>query len=100
MSEYVCNTISLQMLKLLDCFKLNGIRISESQFNAMTKQAKSFVGHKSAADEMGVEYNRDDLILKSGDILYVRQIAGKRLPEGVNTLPENVELQYWQIILQ
>lgn len=88
------------MLQLLDCFKLNGIRLTENQFNSMSKQAKSFVGHKAAAEEMGVEYNRDDLLLKSGDILYVRQIAGKRLPEGVNTIPSNVEIQYWQIILQ
>jgi len=100
MSEYICNAISLQMFKLLDCFKLNGVRLSESQFNEMSKQAKSFVGHKVAADEMGVEYNRDDLLLKSGDILYVRQIAGKRLPEGVNQIPADSEIQYWQIILQ
>lgn len=100
MASYICNSFSLQMIKLLSSFKLNGIEITEAQFNHMRNGAKSYVGHRAAAEELGVEFNRDDLLLKPGDILYVRQITGKRLPEGVNTLPENIEIKYYQLVVE
>lgn len=49
---------------------------------------------------MGVEYNRDDLLLSPGDLLFVRQLSGKRLPEGVNTVPDNVEIKFYMLIVE
>ena len=98
--RFVCNAFSLQMVKLLSQFSFIGGEITEEQFKHFSKGAKSFVGHKAAAEEMGVEYNRDDLLLSPGDLLFVRQLSGKRLPEGVNTMPDNVEIKFYMLIVE
>jgi len=49
---------------------------------------ESCVGHADTAAVLGVEMRRVSVTLRPGDILYVAQLRGGRLPEGTTTLPE------------
>lgn len=49
---------------------------------------ESCVGHADTAAALGVEMRRVSVTLRPGDILYVAQLRGGRLPEGTTTLPE------------
>lgn len=57
----------------------------------------SAVGHKDTAEILGVEMNRIDTKLKRGDIAYVAQYMGGRLPEGCINLPQNSKFKYLKI---
>ena len=49
---------------------------------------ESCVGHADTAKVLGVPMRRISVTLQDGDILYVAQLRGGRLPEGATTLPE------------
>ena len=42
-------------------------------------------------------FNRCNVALKSGDVLYVLQVVGGRLPEGCTELPEGISLQWREV---
>ena len=46
------------------------------------------VGHADTAAVLGVPMARISVVLNEGDVLYVAQLRGGRLPEGTTTLPE------------
>lgn len=46
---------------------------------------------------LGVAYNRVNLKLKPGDVLYVAQLVGGRLPEGTTTLPEGYSFKFLKV---
>ena len=50
--------------------------------------AASCVGHADTAAVLGVPMRRISVVLNEGDVLYVAQLRGGRLPEGTTTLPE------------
>lgn len=100
MTKYVCNALSGQMLTRLSKFHLDGIEISEEFFYNMTRDAKSFMGHHDVADKFNLEYNRGNIYLKDGDVLYVAQNDAGRLKEN-ETIKDinNVPLKYYQILV-
>lgn len=49
---------------------------------------ESCVGHADTAAALGVPMRRVSVTLQAGDVLYVAQLRGGRLPEGTTTLPE------------
>ena len=48
----------------------------------------SCVGHADTAAVLGVAMARISVTLQPGDVLYVAQLRGGRLPEGATILPE------------
>lgn len=45
-------------------------------------------------------FHRVNVALQSGDILYVFQVVGGRLPEGCTELPEGVQLQWRKVVVR
>lgn len=45
-------------------------------------------------------FRRVNVSLKSGDVLYVLQVIGGRLPEGCTELPEGVQLQWRKVTVR
>jgi hypothetical protein len=91
--NYLLNAFSLQM-------------VAESNFNVEVRQVdelpaglESAVGHVDTAAVLNVPYNRVNVKLKRGDIAYVAQLQGGRLPEGSTTLPEGFSLKFFQITI-
>ena len=94
-TPYLLNAFSLQML--------DGdatVEFKEIECILNIHKMKSAIGHKDTANILGVEYNRIDVKLKSGDIAYVVQLIGGRLPEGVTTLPEGFKFKFWKVIVK
>lgn len=97
-NTYVSNAFSLQMLNG-DC-NLQVKEISQSDFDSIKDDAVSIVGHKDTANVLGVEFNRESIALNKGDVLYVAQLQGGRLPEGATTLPDGVKFKFLKVAIQ
>lgn len=57
----------------------------------------SAIGHQDTANVLGVEMNRVSTTLHKGDVAYVAQLQGGRLPEGSITLPENFSFKFFKV---
>ena len=90
---FLANSFSLQMLTTFPS-KYECIEISKEKFDYYKEHALSYIGHKDLANLLNVNYNRESLKLREGDVLLVAQITGGRLPEGATTLPHNVSIKY------
>ena len=95
---FISNAFSLQMLSS-DCM-ISVEEISEDDFNNVKHNAVSVVGHKDTANVLGVEFNRENISLNKGDVLYVAQIVGGRLPEGATTLPDGFKFKFLKVAIQ
>lgn len=86
---YLGNAFSLQMLESLTA----QIEVREIKRNDIPKHAKSVIGHQDLADFLGVPMNRVNTKLSVGDVLYVAQWVGGRMPEGIHAMlcPEEME---------
>lgn len=90
---FLANSFSLQMLTSFPS-DYRCMEINKEKFDYYKQHAVSFVGHKDLANLLNVDYNRESLKLREGDVLLVAQIIGGRLPEGATTLPHNVSIKY------
>lgn len=97
-SVFISNAFSLQMLNSNAMISIE--EISEEDFNNVKSTAKSVVGHEDTANVLGVEFNRENITLNKGDVLYVAQIIGGRLPEGATTLPDGFRFKYLKVAIQ
>ena len=97
MAKYISNSFSLQMLNHLPT-KINIEEVSKVE--ALAKDNVSVVGHQDTANVLGVPYNRISLTLNAGDVLYVAQVIGGRLPEGCTKLPENFKMKFLKITIE
>lgn len=61
---------------------------------------ESCVGHADTAAVLGVPMNRVSVTLQAGDVLYVAQLRGGRLPEGSTTLPEGFGFDWVRVTLE
>lgn len=89
---YVGNAFSTKMLDAPQTVKFEKVDVDE--FNEIKKTATSAVGHQDTANVLGVEMNRVSLKLQKNDILYIAELQGGRLPEGVTTLPKGFAFKY------
>lgn len=89
---YVGNAFSTKMLDAPQTVKFEMVDVNE--FNEIKKTAISAVGHQDTANVLGVEMNRISLKLQKNDVLYIAELQGGRLPEGVTTLPEGFTFKY------
>lgn len=62
---------------------------------------KSYIDHESLANILGVKFNRGTgtVKIKRGDIAYVVQYQGERLPEGETELPDSTELKLYKVLI-
>lgn len=89
--RYLGNAFSLQMLSNFDC----SIRVQEVE--TLPDGLLSVVGHQDTANVLGVPFNRQSIKLAEGDVLYVAQLVGGRLPEGATTLPEGFTFKFLKV---
>ena len=103
--KYIANAFSIQMIGSL--VKEGGVNISFTEISDLNEikeaDVMSAVGHPDTAAVISnllgkeVPANRININLEKGDVLYVAQIIGGRLPEGCKTLPENFELRFYKV---
>lgn len=100
---FVSNAFSLQMLP-------DGLQIRVTSLNKDEVARRlegggwaSVVGHADTAavisEQLGrtVPQNRANVALQAGDVLYVAQLTGGRLPEGATQLPEGFRLSWRRV---
>lgn len=93
--QYIGNAFSLQMVTLNECHKL-----SIEPISSLPKESEnciSVVGHPDTAAVLGVTFNRANVKLQKGDVLYVAQLVGGRLPEGATALPEGFSFTFVKV---
>lgn len=99
--KILSNAFSLQMLKTFPV----QVNIEEVSANDIPSDVTSAVGHVDTAavltDLLGfnIPANRVNVSLESGDVLYVAQLIGGRLPEGTTTLPEGFVLKFLKVTI-
>lgn len=97
---YLANAFSLQMVSLPAAIKAEEISPEE-----VSEHALSCIGHVDTASVVSsilgrnVPANRVNIHLTQGDILYVAQLTGGRLPEGATTLPEGFSLKFVKVTI-
>ncbi len=100
---YLSNAFSLQMFPLE---RVSNIKVTPvSAKEVASCDFLSVVGHPDTAKVLSsllgkeVAFNRVSLALESHDVLYVAQLVGGRLPEGVTTLPDGFTFKFVKIEL-
>lgn len=105
----ILNALTLNILhELFDYLteiniKVTNINLLEIPFN----DCISYVGHKDLIEvvkneasklgkEINIELNRSNYKYAPGDVIYIIQYIGDRLPEGSKSLPENAKLKYFK----
>ena len=77
------------------------VKVKEcSKEEALAPDNVSIVGHPDTAAVLGVKFNRVSVKLNKGDVLYVAQIVGGRLPEGCTTLPEGFTFKFLKVTIE
>lgn len=89
---YISNAFSTKMLDVPQTVKFE--QVDADEFNEIKNIAVSAIGHQDTANVLGVQMNRVSLKLQKNDILYVAELQGGRLPEGVTTLPKGFTFKY------
>ena len=91
--KYVANAFSLGMVPRE---LLGRVRLSPCEAPDVAGLV-SCVGHADTAAVLGVEMRRVSVTLQPGDVLFVAQLAGGRLPEGCTTLPEGFRFEWIKV---
>ena len=77
------------------------VKVAEcSKQEALAADNVSVVGHPDTAAVLGVRFNRVSVKLNKGDVLYVAQIVGGRLPEGCTTLPDGFTFKFLKVTIE
>lgn len=85
--KFLLNAFSLQMV-LDQLRKSKKVVLTLEMVEEFPEELKSAVGHADTAAVLGVPMNRINVKLNAGDVAYIAQLTGGRLPEGSTTLPE------------
>ena len=87
---YLLNAFSLQMLQ-------SDATVKFTEVPKLPEGLISAIGHQDTANVLGVEMNRINVTLKKGDVAFVAQLQGGRLPEGATTLPEGFHFKFIKV---
>jgi len=87
---YLLNAFSLQMVSV-PC------QVRFSEVEKLPEGLESAIGHADTAAVLGVQMNRINVKLNPGDVAYVAQLQGGRLPEGSTTLPEGFSFKFIKV---
>ena len=100
---YLSNAFSLQML---DIRQATDIRVTPVDSSVVAKPgSKSVIGQPDTASAVSsllgtdVPCNRTSVSLAKGDILYVAQVTGGRLPAGATTLPDGFKIVFLMVTI-
>lgn len=100
---YLANAFSLQMVHGDTKIAVKTVPTQEVANRLQNETWVSCMGHQDiaavAADMLGfpVQYNRGNIMLAPGDVLYVSQVVGGRLPEGATKLPSGFNIIWKQV---
>jgi hypothetical protein len=101
--QFLLNAFSLQMLPDFPCQvafeELHGIEADSIIMQAQQGIIKSAIGHQDTANVLGVPMNRINVSLVKGDVAFVAQLQGGRLPEGATTLPEGFTFRIMKVTI-
>ena len=92
--KYIANAFSLGMVprELLPL-------VSFAPVEAPEADCTSIVGHADTAAILGVAMNRQSVTLAAGDVVFVAQLQGARLPEGATMLPPGSSFAWVRVTL-
>lgn len=90
MNAYLLNAFSLQMVDV-PC------EVRFTSVDALPDGLISAVGHQDTANVLGVPMNRINVHLSKGDVAFVAQLQGGRLPEGSTTLPAGFTFKFVKV---
>lgn len=88
---FLLNAFSLQMLEEYPA------SVKFTEVDSLPEGLTSAIGHADTAAVLGVTMNRCNVKLHSGDVAYVAQLTGGRLPEGSTMLPEGFSFKYIKV---
>jgi len=100
---YISNAFSLQMLPDGLQIMVKTVPIEAVQQRLTREPWCSIIGHADTAavvsNQLGfiVRHDRKSINLMDGDVLYVAQLTGGRLPEGVSELPDGFHLEWREV---
>ena len=93
MTQYLLNAFSLQMIDLPS-------KVSFEEVESLPEGLTSAIGHQDTANVLGVPMNRVNVHLAKGDIAYVAQLQGGRLPEGSTQLPDGFSFKFVKVTVE
>lgn len=93
MTNYLLNAFSLQMIDLPS-------KVSFEEVGSLPEGLTSAIGHQDTANVLGVPMNRVNVHLAKGDIAYVAQLQGGRLPEGSTKLPDGFSFKFIKVTVE
>jgi hypothetical protein len=91
---YLLNAFSLQMLT---AFPSN---VKFEEVETLPNGLVSAIGHQDTANVLGVPMNRVNVSLSKGDVAYIAQLQGGRLPEGATTLPNGFTFKFIKVSIE
>lgn len=92
MKAFLLNAFSLQMVDV-PC------SVHFEEVDELPSNLESAVGHADTAAVLGVACNRINVHLNRGDVAYVAQLTGGRLPEGSTTLPDGFKFKFIKVVV-
>ena len=99
---YLGNAFSLQMVSAPAEISVVPVSVDE----VATASWHSVIGHADTASVVSgllgrpAAFNRVNVKLQIGDVLYVAKVTGGRLPEGATTLPEGFKLIFLKVTVK
>lgn len=90
---FLLNAFSIQMID-------TPCSVDFEPVDALPDGLRSAIGHQDTANVLGVEMNRINVKLNVGDVAYVAQLKGGRLPEGSTTLPEGFSFEFIKVTIK
>lgn len=98
MNAFIANAFSLNMVPRE---WLHAVRMEPCEAPDASQRAgmTSVVGHADTAAVLGVPLNRATVSLEVGDVVYVAQLRGGRLPEGTTSLPEGFGFDWIRVTI-
>ena len=91
---YLLNAFSPQMLDDFPC------EVKFEEVDSLPSGLTSAVGHQDTANVLGVKMNRINVKLYKGDVAYLAQLQGGRLPEGCTTLPNGFNFKLLKVTIK
>lgn len=91
---YLLNAFSLQMISE---FPTN---VKFEEVDTIPNGLVSAIGHQDTANVLGVPMNRLNVSLSKGDVAYIAQLQGGRLPEGATTLPNGFTFKFIKVSIE
>lgn len=91
MGNYLLNSFSPQMVNLPSYL------VKYEEVDSLPTGLTSAIGHADTAAVLGVEMNRINVHLNIGDVAYIAQLQGGRLPEGSTTLPKGFSFKFIKV---